>query len=476
MVNGSSTQRVLADIRRHAAAGRPGELLPSTRELVARHGVGPVTVSRAIARLAAEGVVVSEPGRGTFVAPPRAGAAAAEPPDLGWQTVALADRPTGADDLLELLTPAEPGALVLATGYLDEELRPTRLLADATARAARRPGAWGRPPLSGVPELRAALAGLSGVDAGDVLVVPGGQAGLSTALRALVPAGSPVVVESPTYLGVLILARSAGLRPVPVPADADGLRPELLAEALALTGARLVYCQPTYANPTGTVMPPRRRAAVLDVVRDAGAFLLEDDYARLLGIAGDPPPPLVRDDPHGHVVHLTSLTKATAPSMRIGGLVSRGPAAARLRTLRAVDDFFVPVPQQEAAVELLAAAGWRRHLVALRRALGARRDALLGALAHSAPHLAVPRVPQGGLHLWARLPDGVDDVEVAARCGRRGLRVSAGTPYHAGEPPAPYLRLSFAAEPAERLVAGARMLGEVLDDVLPAGHRAGMRA
>src|SRR5829696_8357254 len=280
MVNGSSIERVLADLRAAAAAGRAGEPLPSTRVLVARHGAGPVTVSRAVARLVAEGLVVSEPGRGLFVAPPRPGAAA-EPADLGWQTLALADRPVGGDELVELLAPAEPGALVLATGYPDTGLQPARLLADATSRAARRPGAWGRPPLSGVPELRAALAGLSGVDAADVLVVPGGQAGLSTALRALVPPGSPVVVESPTYLGVLILARSAGLRP------------ELLAEALAMTGARLVYCQPSYANPTGTVMPPRRRAAVLDVVRDAGAFLLEDDCARLLGIAGDPPPPLV---------------------------------------------------------------------------------------------------------------------------------------------------------------------------------------
>lgn len=464
MVNGSSTQRVLAELRRHAAAGRPGDVLPSTRELVARHGVGPVTVSRAVARLAAEGVLVSEPGRGTFVAPPRPGATA-EPPDSGWQTVALADRTVGGDELLELLAPPEPGAVVLNTGYLDSDLQPTRLLADATARAARRPGAWGRPPLSGVPELRAALAGLSGVDAADVLVVPGGQAGLSTALRALASPGSPIVVESPTYLGVLILARSAGLRPVPVPVDAEGLRPELLAETLERSGARLVYCQPSYANPTGSVMPPERRAAVLEAVTDAGAFLVEDDYARLLGIDGDPPPPLVSADPHGHVVHLSSLTKSTAPSMRVGALVARGPVAARLRTLRVVDDFFVPVPMQEAAVELLASAGWRRHRTALRRALGARRDALLAGLAHSAPQLRVPRVPAGGLHLWTRLPDGVDDVEVADRCARRGLRVGAGTPYFAGDPPAAHLRLSFAAEPPERLLAGARGLGNVLDEL-----------
>jgi len=127
MVNGSSTERVLADLRRHATAGRAGDLLPSTRELVARHGVGPVTVSRAVARLAAEGVVISEPGRGTFVAPPRPGATA-EPADLGWQTVMLADRTVGADELLELLAPPEPGTMIGVAPSRSRDLQPLNAL------------------------------------------------------------------------------------------------------------------------------------------------------------------------------------------------------------------------------------------------------------------------------------------------------------------------------------------------------------
>jgi DNA-binding transcriptional MocR family regulator len=83
----------------------------------------------------------------------------------------------------------------------------------------------------------------------------------------------------------------------------------------------------------------------------------------------------------------------------------------------------------------------------------------------------VPRVPAGGLHLWARLPDGIDDVQLTDRCGRRGLRVGAGTPYHAGEPPAGHLRLSFAAESPDRLQAGARVLGEVLDGMARPARR-----
>ncbi|HEY9389627.1 MAG TPA: hypothetical protein VIR27_07630, partial [Mycobacteriales bacterium] len=97
--------------------------------------------------------------------------------------------------------------------------------------------------------------------------------------------------------------------------------------------------------------------------------------------------------------------------------------------------------------------------------LAARRDALVRALTVHAPTACPTRTPAGGLHLWVRLPDGVDDVELARRCELRGLLVSAGTPYHAGEPPFPCVRLTYCAEPEERLVEGARRFGEVLGEM-----------
>ncbi len=437
-----------------------GEALPSTRELVAAYRVSPVTVSRAVATLAGEGLVVSEPGRGTFVAPHRDTAAGT--PDLGWQTVALAERVIDAGEAARLLELPEPGALVLNNGYPDAALQPSRALGDALARAGRRPGAWGRAPVNGIAELRTALARLAGADPGDVLVVPGVQAGLSTAFRALTPAGSPVLVESPTYQGALAVARAAGLRPVPVPTDADGVRPELLDEAFAITGARVFYAQPTYANPSGTVLAAPRRQAVLDVVRGHGAFLIEDDYARQLALSPDTPPPLLHGDTDGHVVHVSSLTKVIAPSLRIGSPIARGPALARLRALRTVDDFFLPLPLQETAVEFLSSGAWPRHLARLRRVLTGRRDALVAAVRADLPTLAVERVPGGGLHLWLRLPDGCDDTDVATRCARRGLLVSPGTPYYAGEPPAPYLRLTYGGAEVADLQRGVALLADVL--------------
>ncbi len=458
MVEDSSTARLTTALRRLAAGLQPGDRLPSTRALVAEHAVSPVTVARAVARLTAEGTVLTEPGRGTFVAPRRPGSV----PDTGWQTVALGEARTETAALHRLLAIPDPGTLVLSSGYLAQDLQPVRALAAATARAVRRPGAWGRAPAAGLDELRAAFAATVGAEAGDVLVVPGGQAGLSAALRALAAPGAPLLVEVPTYLGALVAARGAGLRPIPVPTDRDGLRPDLLADAFGRTGARLLYTQPTYANPTGVVVHPERRAAILEVVAAAGAFLLEDDWARHLGIDGAAPPPLIRDDSDGHVVYLTSLTKPAAPSLRVGALIARGPAAARLTATRLVEDLFVARPLQEAAVDLLGSPAWPRHLTALRRALRERRDTLVTALAGELPELEPAQVPDGGLHLWLRLPAGLDDVELAERARRDGVVIEAGRPYFVAEPPAAHLRLTYAAATPTDLIEGVRHLAAVL--------------
>ncbi|MCW2994661.1 MAG: PLP-dependent aminotransferase family protein [Conexibacter sp.] len=433
---------------------------------MARHRASPVTVQRALAQLAGEGLVVPRPGRGTFVAERGVvgGVGDAEPvraPDLGWQEIALADRPPlPAASLDQLLAVPPPGAIALTGGYLAADLQPLAALGSALGRAARRPETWGRLPVEGLEPLRDWFAREAGghVRGHDVVICSGGQAALSTTFRALAAPGEPVLVESPTYLGALAALRAAGLRPVPVPIDEHGVRPELLAGAFALTGARVFYCQPLHANPTGASLAPDRRAAVLEAVAAAGAFLIEDDWARDLRIDGDAPPPLAADDPDGHVVYVRSLTKSAAPGLRVAAVSARGAAGARLKAARIIDDFFVSGPLQHATLELVSAPAWRRHRRALRVELGVRRDALVDALGELLPAWTVASVPAGGLHVWVRLPEGVDDGLLTARAAAAGVLVSPGRPWFAAEPPAAFLRLTFAGAVASELVEGVRRL------------------
>ena len=152
MPNDNAETRVIQDLRAEARASAPGERLPSVRELMARHHASPVTVQRAVAALAAEGLLEPRPGRGTFVAPCAPAPAA---PDLSWQAVALGAGAVEADALHELLAVPPPGAIPLSSGYLSLDLQPINLVGAALARGARRPGAWERGPVEGREELLA---------------------------------------------------------------------------------------------------------------------------------------------------------------------------------------------------------------------------------------------------------------------------------------------------------------------------------
>lgn len=466
MSESSSIATLAEGLRADLARLAPGERLPSTRRLVETHRVSPVTVSRALAELAAEGLVVTRPGAGTFRAPPRPA-----PPvvDLGWQTVALADREI---DTRGLSTAADrtgdERTISLSTGYLHPSLMPVRALTTAADRAIRRPGVWEAGSTSGLSGLRNWFARTAGssVDARDVTITSGGQATLSTVLRALVPAGEALVVESPTYPGSLAVARAAGIRPVPVPTDEGGMIPSLLADALARTRARALLLQPTYQNPTGAVLAAQRRDEVLAAARDAGAFVVEDDYARWLGHAtpgsrgpARPAPPLLHSDPDGRVVHISSLTKVTSPTLRIAAVIARGPVVERLRALRLVDEMFVPRPLQETALQLVSRPAWDRHLAFLGEQLALRCAAFVRGVATHLPGVTLTARPIGGLHVWVRLPDSVDDVATAEAARWAGVTVLPGRPFFPAEPPAPHLRLTYsAAADVAELDAGLQRL------------------
>ncbi|GGM05609.1 aminotransferase class I/II-fold pyridoxal phosphate-dependent enzyme [Micromonospora yangpuensis] len=136
---------------------------------------------------------------------------------------------------------------------------------------------------------------------------------------------------------------------------------------------------------------------------------------------------------------------------------------ARLRSTRLLDDFFVAGPLQQATLEFVTAPAWPRHRRSLRTALRVRREALLAALNRHLPGLVPASVPRGGLHLWVRLPDGTDDVALAAAAATEGVVVFPGRPWYAAEPPAPHLRLTYAAARPEEMDEAVRRLARALD-------------
>lgn len=449
--------RIALDLRRRLARLAPGALLPSVRALSAEYGASPVTVHRAMAQLAREGRVVTRPGDGTYVAQRALEAPRA---DSSWQLTVLGP-PSDAASNAAFELPA-PGVLALGSGYPDVSLQPLALLSKAARRAASNARAWDRMSPEGHPDLRHWFARDvgGGASAKDVVLVSGGQAALAATFRTLVPFGGPILVESPSYFGALSVARSLGLRPVPVPLDAHGIRADLLEAAFASSGARALYLQPAYSNPSAVTLSPERRKDVLRLAERAGAFVVEDDYARDLGFGVAPHAPLFREG-GDRVVYIRSLTKSSAPGLRVAGIVAKGPVLGRLRTLRATEDWFVSGLLQETALELVNAPGYDGYLRLLRQTLRERRDVALRALERHWPAARLSRVPEGGFSLWLELPAGVDDLDFVAAAARAGVSLTAGAPWFAAERPASFVRISTAGASAADLEAGIEILGGV---------------
>jgi DNA-binding transcriptional MocR family regulator len=461
-----SSARIVAGLHAWIAQATPGTQVPSNRALMAQYGASPVTVQKAMRTLGALGLVESRPGVGTFVRALRT----ARAPDYGWQTAALGAPRARIPTLSSALRTGSPDTIDLHGGYPDRTLLPERLVRSALARAARGAAALARSDATGLPELRAWFAtelaeatppGVAPPAARDVVVVPGSQSGLSSIFRALVGFGRPVLLESPTYWGAILAAAQAGVRAVPVPSGPDGPDPAELARAFDETGARVLYAQPNFANPTGAQWTRERAERVLDVVRSRGAFLVEDDWAHDLGIDGAARPLAAHDDA-GHVIYLRSLTKSVSPSVRVAAVIARGPARDRVLADRGAESMYVSDLLQAAALDVVTQRGWGTHLRSLGPQLRARRDLLIGSLAEHVPGAQLDLVPRGGLHLWARLPDGTDLDRLVRDCEAEGVLIAPGAEWFPAEPAGPYVRLNYTGPAPERFPDGARVLGGAL--------------
>jgi DNA-binding transcriptional MocR family regulator len=364
-----------------------------------------------------------------------------------------------------------PGdAIWFHSGYPDRELLPERLVRAALARAARGDAALSRPPAAGMPELQqwfaqevgsATPVGITPPTPNDVVVLPGSQSGLSSIFRALVGAGQPLLMESPSYWGAILAAAQTGVRVVPVPTGPDGPDPADVDRAFAETGARAFYVQPNYSNPTGGQWAAGRGDEILDVARRHGAFLVEDDWAHDFGITSDPVPLATRDD-SGHVVYIRSLTKSVSTAIRIAAVIVRGPARERILGQRAAESMYVSGLLQAAALDVVTQPGWQTHLRSLRQQLQSRRDLLATSIREHLPQAHLDVLPKGGLNLWLRLPDATDLPRLVRDCEDAGVIIAAGTEWFPAEPAGAFIRLNYSGPNPGAYPEGARLIGGAL--------------
>ena len=447
---------VVDDIRRGRLVA--AQRLPGSRALAEELGVHRNTVLAALAELEAQGWIVTQPARGTFVAESLPDTPVARAP---------ASRRHGK---IGFALPSEPrveprftgevarGELHLSAGVPDPRLFPVDALARAWRRAVRRDGrrllTYAAP--EGHPALRAALAammrairGLS-CTADDVLVTRGSQMAIDLCARGLLSPGDRVAVEALGYRPSWDAMRLAGAELVPIPVDGSGLDVIALARAAARRPLRAVYLTSHHQYPTTVTLSPARRLALAALAREHRLLVLEDDYDHEFHYEGRPVPPLAAADDGGHVVYLGTLSKILAPGLRLGFLIAPPPVIARLSARRAAMDRQGDRPMEAAVAELIEDGELDRHVRRMRTTYLARRDVLVEHLRARLGGALSFDVPRGGISLWATVAPGLDVERWFAACAARGIHISPGRRYtFAGDDPGAFRMVFAPLTPAE---------------------------
>jgi 2-aminoadipate transaminase len=336
------------------------------------------------------------------------------------------------------------------------------VLAEAPARALQYSTTEGEPALRDALAARTTARGLpTGPD--DLLVTTGSQQALSLLATALLEPGDTVLVENPCYLAALQAFGFAGARIVAVPGDEHGVDPGALEELVVRERPKLLYTVPTFQNPTGRTLPAERRAAVAAVAARRGLWIVEDDPYGELRYDGERVPWIAaHPGAEDRTVLLGSFSKVMAPGLRLGWLRAPGELRRACAVAKQAADLHTPTVNQLAAARYLADNDLDAHVARVAGVYRERRDAMLSSLAGALPQGSVWNRPEGGMFLWARLPEPYDTTALLPQVVRQNVAYVPGAPFYAGPPDRTTLRLCFVTQTPEEIGEGLRRLGEGL--------------
>ena len=304
------------------------------------------------------------------------------------------------------------------------------------------------------------------VDPAQVLITTGSQQGLDLAAKVLIDTGSRILVETPTYLGALQAFAPMEPQVQDVASDEEGISIAALRAAQAAgTPARFLYVLPNFQNPSGRLMSEARRAALSSTAAELGLPLLEDNPYGELWFDAPPPAPLTARNPEG-CLYLGSFSKVLAPSLRLGYLVAPKTVFPKLLQAKQAADLHSPGFNQRVVAEVIKDGFLDRHVPRIRALYKAQRDAMLAALTKHMPASVRWNKPDGGMFLWARLPEGLDAAALLPKAVARGVAYVPGAAFYAGAVDTRTLRLSFVTASEEEIERGIAALAAVIQEQL----------
>jgi DNA-binding transcriptional MocR family regulator len=461
----------LADnVERLIASGtlRPGDRVPSVRRMSRQHKVSPPTVVQAYLALENRGIIEARPRSGFYVR--------AQPIDpLKLPTFSnrkpLARSLAKFPPLMAMVSDlGNPELVPLGGANPSGDLLPARKLARISATVSRlNPKAViNYDPAPGCARLREELSRRSlewgcYLQSDQFLITNGATEALHLALHAVARPGDTVLVESPTYYGLLSLLSFLHLNVIAIPSHAQtGIDLDAVESALELQRVAAMIVVPNFSNPLGSLMPEENRRRLIALAAGRGVPIIEDDIYGDLSHEGDRPRAMKALDADGSVILCGSFSKTLAPGYRIGYLAA-GPYQDQLAQAKMALNFGgAPLPALTVA-EFLRNGGYGHHLRTLRHTFRDQVSRMREAIAAAFPGEVKISAPLGGFVLWVELPRGVDALRLFYLARDAGISIAPGHLFAPSAEFKNFIRISCGHPWSPRIEAAVSTLGKLLE-------------
>ena len=447
-------KQIIQAVIRDIESGRlvSGTYLPSSRELAGILGVNRKTVVLAYEDLIAQGWLTSSTTRGTMVAealPESGGRPRGRGGNSGKRAIA-ASYAFRAPPSRPLSLPDGPG-IKIDEGSPDGRLFPPELLVrahrQAVFAAARANGFRYRDP-RGAPELRRAIASMLKAQRGlqvteqNICITRGSQNGIFLAGMALLRPGDAVIVEALTYEPAVAAFEALGARIVPVALDEGGMDVEEVEALCRREAVKAVFVTPHHQFPTTVALRPDRRLQLIELSRQFGFAIIEDDYDHEFHFQSQPLLPLAAYAP-GEVIYVGSLSKLLLPSLRIGYVAAPARTIDALAHLVSLSDGMGNSITEASAAMLIETGELRRHARKAKQIYASRRENFARTLETLMQDRATFAPPAGGLAFWVRFSGDMDRIE--DRAAAAGLRFASSRSFMTRSDAPRGLRIGFAS-------------------------------
>lgn len=375
---------------------------------------------------------------------------------------------------------AQPDVISFAGGLPAPELFPKDRIAQATARIMQEHGeaALQYSTTEGVPELRQFIADRIStpdfkVGMENIIIISGSQQGLDLICRVTLNEGDTMLIENPSYLGMLMASKPYHVNYVPVPTDSDGAIVDQLPPLLA-QNPKMLYMVPNFQNPQGVTLSKERREQLIDMTYDRSMIMVEDNPYGELRYSGEYPPHLLQLDAarrgvsgvEGNVVYIGTFSKVLTPGLRIGWMIGHERIIDKLVQAKQSADLHTSTLTQYLSYEVAKDGFLDEHIERLKVVYRERRDTMLDALSEYFPEEVKWHQPEGGLFLMIYLPEGMDSTALLQKALTHKVAFVPGTDFHVGGIGANTFRLNFSNAGTDRIVEGVRRLGTLLKSEL----------